>query len=197
MQDETNTQELKDRWELIENMLSAGRRKTESWGWVFVLWGVAYYVAIGWATWSNPMLAWPVTMIAAVIVIVIVQSRKRAREPETTIERTIGTIWGSLGMTMFLLFMAMGASHRMDSHVFVAVACAMLGMANATSGLILKWKMQLACAVVWWSAAVITCFSDAKQTAIVFLAAIFVCQICFGIYAMICESKRRHEAVHA
>ena len=42
-------QELKDRLSLIESMIAEGRRTTESWGWTFVFWGVAYYVAIAWA----------------------------------------------------------------------------------------------------------------------------------------------------
>ncbi len=44
--------ELKDRLNLIETMIAEGRRTTESWGWVFVLWGVAYYVAIAWSAWG-------------------------------------------------------------------------------------------------------------------------------------------------
>ena len=43
-------QELNDRLSLIESMIAEGRRTTESWGWTFVLWGVAYYIAIAWAT---------------------------------------------------------------------------------------------------------------------------------------------------
>jgi hypothetical protein len=30
--------ELKDRLNLIENMIAEGRRTTESWGWVLVFW---------------------------------------------------------------------------------------------------------------------------------------------------------------
>ena len=41
MQDHTTEQELKDRLSLIESMIAEGRRHTESWGWTFVLWGVA------------------------------------------------------------------------------------------------------------------------------------------------------------
>ena len=41
-------QDLKDRLSLIESMIAEGRRTTESWGWTFLLWGVAYYIAIGW-----------------------------------------------------------------------------------------------------------------------------------------------------
>ena len=45
MQDHTTEQELKDRLSLIESMIAEGRRTTESWGWTFVLWGVAYYIS--------------------------------------------------------------------------------------------------------------------------------------------------------
>jgi hypothetical protein len=197
MQEQTNTQEIKERLELIENMLSAGRRKTENWGWTFVLWGVAYYVAIVWAAWSKAGIAWAVTMITAAILTAAIASRKRTREPETTIGCAIGSIWMSLGISMFVLFMAMGLSHRIEQHVFVAIIGAMLGMANGISGLILKWKMQLACAIVWWVAAAAACFGDNNQSSIVFLVAIFLCQIVFGIYAMIRGSQRRHEAIHA
>ena len=46
----TEEQDLKDRLSLIETMIAEGRRTTESWGWTFVLWGVAYYVAIAWSS---------------------------------------------------------------------------------------------------------------------------------------------------
>ena len=184
-------QELKDRLSLIETMIGEGRRTTERWGWTFVLWGVAYFVAIAWSTWGSSNWAWPVTMIAAGVVTGIVASRTASSKPETTIGRAMGSIWIAMGISMFLLFMAMGISHRFEGHIFVAIIGAMLGMANATSSLILKWKAQFACAVVWWSAAVAACFGSASQTTIVFLAAIFLCQIVFGIYAMVCESRRR------
>ena len=50
-------QELKDRLSLIESMIAEGRRTTESWGWSFVFWGVAYYVAIAWAD-VGPQRRW-------------------------------------------------------------------------------------------------------------------------------------------
>jgi hypothetical protein len=52
--------------------------------------------------------------------------------------------------------------------------------------------------VVWWAAAVVACFASEAKTGIAFLAAIFFCQIVFGIYAMFCESHRRNQgATHA
>src|SRR5271155_2340410 len=181
MQEHSTEQELKDRLSVIESMIAEGRRHTESWGWTFVLWGVAYYIALGWSAWGHTAWAWPVTMLVAVIVTVVVASLKGGSHPETTLGRAIGSIWIALGVSMFLVFFALGLSGRLtDPHLFLAVVSAILGMANGASALILRWKAQFACAVVWWLTAVATCFGSEAQSTIVFLVAIFLCQIAFG-----------------
>ena len=192
-------QELKDRLSLIENMIAEGRRRTQSWGWTFLLWGVAYYVATAWAVWGRSDLAWPVTMIAAALVTVVAASRITRNRPETTLARSIIAVWIAMGISLFLVLMCLATSGRYEPHTFIAIVGAMLGTANATSGMILKWKMQLACAVVWWTAAGVACFGTESQTSIAFLTATFFCQIVFGIYAMVLESRRRRQsgAVHA
>ncbi len=182
--------ELKDRLNLIENMIAEGRRTTESWGWTFVLWGIAYYIAIAWSVWGRSSLAWPVTMIAASLVTGIVASRMSHDRPETTLGRAIGSVWIAMGISIFVLMVSLAFTGRLEEHSSVAIVGAILGMANAISGLILKWKMQIACAVAWWVAAVGACFGSENQSSIVFLVAIFFCQIVFGIYAMIRESQR-------
>jgi hypothetical protein len=183
--------ELKDRLSLIETMIAEGRRTTESWGWTFVLWGVAYFVAIGWSAIGNAQLAWPVTMIVSSVVMGILISRKRGSRPETTVGRAMSAIWIAMGVSMFMLLICLGISGRYDLHLFVAIVGTMLGMANATSSMILKWKMQFACSVVWWASAAVACFGTEVQTSIAFLVAIFFCQIVFGIYGMICEARER------
>ena len=199
MQQETTSQDLKERLALIETMIAEGRRTTESWGWTFVLWGVAYYVAMAWSTWGHSNLAWPVTMIAACVVMGALISRMTRSRPATTLGRAMSAIWIAVGTSMFVLLFSLALSGRYEPHVFVAIVGAMLGSTNAASSLILKWKMQFACAVVWWAAAVVACFGSATQTTAAFVAAIFFCQIVFGIYAMISESRRRLQggAVHA
>src|SRR5271170_7181294 len=173
MQNYATEKELKDRLGLIESTIAAGRRKTESWGWTFVLWGVAYYLAIAWSAWGHSTWAWPVTISVAVIVTVVVASLKVGKHPQTTLDRAIGSIWIALGISMFLLFLALGLSGRLtDQHLFVAVVSAILGMANGASALILRWKVQFACAVVWWAVAVTGCFVTDSQSIDVFLVAI-------------------------
>ena len=192
MQEHTTERELRDRLSLIESMIAEGRRNTESWGWTFVLWGVIYYVAIAWSAWGHSEWAWPVTILIAVIVTAVMASLKAGHHPETTLARAIGSIWIALGISMFLLFLALGLSGRLtDMHLFMAVISAILGMANGASALILRWKVQVACAVVWWLAAVATCFGNDTQSTIVFLAAIFLCQIVFGLYGVITEAQAR------
>lgn len=200
MPNHTTEQELKDRLSLIESMMAEGRRRTESWGWTFVLWGVAFYLAIAWSEWSHSAWAWPATMLIAVIVTVAVVSFKERKHPETTLGRAIGSIWTALGISMFLLFLALGLSGRLtDPHLFSAAVSAILGMANGASALILRWKVQLGCAIVWWAAAVASCFGSDVQSSIVFLVAIFLCQIVFGIYCAIAEAQghKRRGPVHA
>ena len=186
--------DLTERVRLIETMMAEGRRKTENWGWTFVLWGVAYYVATAWATWGKSNWAWPVTMIAAGVITGVVASRMSHGQAETTMGRAIGAIWASVGCTIFVLLMSLAYSGRYDTHVFVAIIGAMLGVANAASGIILKWRMQFACALVWLASAVIACFSSDNVTSVDFLAATFVGLIVFGVYAMICESRRRRQS---
>lgn len=189
-------QELKDRLQLIEQMITEGRRSTERWGWLFVFWGVAYYIAIAWATWGHSNIAWPVTMIAASVLCSVLAMRTMSRRPETTMGRAIAAVWIGMGISIFLLLMSLGAAGRYEPHTFLAIIGSVLGGANATSSIILKWRIQFGCAVVWWAAALIGVFGSETAGSIGFLAAIFVCQILFGIYGMVCEG-RKHGGAHA
>jgi hypothetical protein len=207
MQEETGTQDLRERLALIESMIAEGRRKTESWGWVFLLWGVAYSVAIAWSTrgrdlsvWSNGRtLAWPVTMVVAFVLTMIIAIRKGKGQPVTTVGRAIAAIWICAGVSMLLVFPALAISGRLDEHTFVSLVGAMLGAANGASGIILRWKWQVACAIVWWITSAAACFGSVAQLTVVFFLAIFLCQIVFGIYTMILEIRRRgtRGVVHA
>ena len=196
MQDRTTEQELRERLNLIESMIAEGRRHTESWGWTFVLWGVIYYLAMAWSEWNQSPWAWPVTVLVGVIVTVAVSFIKV--HPPTRLGRAIGSIWIALGITMTLLFPALALSGRLtDQHVFLAAISAILGMANGASALILRWKVQSVCAAVWWVAAVASCFGTEVQSTRVFLVAIFLCQIGFGVYGMIAEAQERKRRVPA
>ncbi|HWT65252.1 MAG TPA: hypothetical protein VN151_04000 [Terracidiphilus sp.] len=204
-------QDLNARLQLIEEMISEGRRSTQSWGWTFLLWGVAYYVAIFWAAWSvNPWSwpvnlfdgnhwAWPVTMFSTAVLTLVIGTRRNKGKPRLAIGRTISSIWFSIGISMLLLFPALSIAGRIDHHSFIAIVCAMLGVSNGACGMILRWPAELASACVWWCASIFACFGSEQQAVTVFLVAIFLCQFVFGAYAMLLEAReqRAHGAVHA
>ena len=193
MQEPVNEQELKDRLSLIENMMAEGRCSTESWGWSFLMWGVAYYIATAWASLGHSKWAWPVTMVAAGVITGVVGTRISQGHPETTLGRAVGSVWQVMGCTLFIVLVALSMSGRGDIHVIIAIIGGMLAVANGTSSLILKWKMQFACALVWLGAGVAGCFGSQDQAAIAFLVAVFFCQILFGIYAMTLDARRRRQ----
>ena len=200
----SDNQELRDRLSLIENIISEGRRSTQRWGWTFVLWGVVYYAAIAWANLGHSVRAWPVCSVVGMIATCAIAFGKHEPHPPTTIGRTIASIWIAMGISTFFLMFSLGLSGRyigasdgyqlvqwFDPHLFVAVVASMLGLTNAAMSMILRWKAQLLCAIVWWAAAMAGCFGTNQQAFVVFLVAIFLCQIVFGTYCMIAESRAR------
>ena len=199
MSDHFNEQELRDRLNVIESMIAEGRRNTQNWGWAFVLWGVAYYVAMAWSAWrAGAWWAWPVTMLAAAAVTIAIATSKAGDRPRTTLGRGIGSIWIATGISMFVLFFALSAGGLLtDPRLFAAIASAMLGVANGASAIMLRWRVQLVCAIVWWATAVAMCFVSGARSIIVFLAAIFLCQIVFGIYGMIAPGRKNDPRVPA
>jgi hypothetical protein len=191
--DAMETQELKDRLALIEHMMKAGRRSTEEWGWTFVLWGVAYFVAIGWSA-MGATYAWPITMVATCVLMAGILGRRR-RKPGSTMNRSLVGVWIALGVTMMTLMPALAISGRAaDAHGSIAVVCALLGMANGASGFVLKWRLQIVSACVWWVTAVVACFGSEMQALVVFMVAIFFCQIVFGIACMVAEARAARAA---
>ena len=192
MLDNSKEQELKNRLDLIERMISEGRRTTESWGWTFVLWGAVFYAAFAWSTWGHGAWAWPITVCFGVVLTILIVSFKRRHAARTALGKTILAIWIALTVSFCVLLPALSASGRLaDPHVFMAIVSGILGLANGASAMILRWRLQLACAIVWWIAAIATCFGSDAQSTIVFLGAIFLCQIVFGVYGMIAGAQQR------
>jgi hypothetical protein len=190
-------QELRDRLNLIETMIAEGRRTTESWGWMFVLWGVAYYIAIAWSAWGNhASQAWNITMTGAMIVTFgtvawRMSRRKQRSQPATHLGRAVIAVWIAVGLSFMVLLPSLGIGGRSNSNLVVAVIGTLLGTANAASSVILKWKLQFACAVIWWALTVVSCLGTQLQSFVALLVANFLCQIVFGIYGMIAEARER------
>lgn len=191
-------QELTERLALIESMMQQGRKSTEYWGWNFLLWGVAYLVATAWSSLlpgaGGRQLAWPVTMIMAAALTALIARRRLRHQPRTERTRGIMATWIAVGCGIFVYCLPVAYSGHWDLHSSMAAIEVLLGAAHLASGITLRWPVQMTVGVLWWAAAVASCFVSANGVGIAFLGATFVCQIGFGLYLMVRESQAKARA---
>jgi hypothetical protein len=198
--------ELAERLALIESMMREGRRTTEYWGWDFLLWGIAYFVAVAWSSLlpqaGGPLLAWPVTMIFAVLLTIAIARRRLRNRPRTEKSRALQAVWTAMGCGIFVFAFPVAFSGHWQAQSFMAAIEVMLGIAHVASGIFARWTMQIVVGALWWAAAIASCFLNGNSIAYVFLGATLVCNIGFGIYLMIRENRdkakaRANEVQHA
>lgn len=193
-----NERDINERLALIESMMQAGRKSTEYWGWNFLLWGIAYFVAVAWSSLlpgaGGPLLAWPITMIFAVLLTVGIARRRTRNMPRTEKSRALQAIWTAMGLGIFVFAFPVAWSGHFQAQSFMAGIEAMLGIAHVASGSFLRWPLQIVVGAAWWVAAIASCFVKGNGIGYVFLAATFVCNIGFGIYLMIRESRDKARA---
>jgi hypothetical protein len=185
--------ELTERIALIESMMQAGRKSTEYWGWNFLLWGIAYLVAVAWSSFlpdtGGRWLAWPVTMIFAVLLTIGIARRRTRNQPRTEKSRALQAIWTAVGFGIFVFAFPVAWSGHFQAQSFIAAIEVMLSIAHVASGSFLRWPLQMVIGALWWAAAMASCFVSENGIAYVFLVGTFVCNIGFGIYLMIRESR--------
>jgi hypothetical protein len=188
-----NDHELTERIVLIESMMRAGRKSTEYWGWNFLLWGIAYFVAVAWSSLlpeaGGRWLAWPVTMIFAVLLTIGIARRRTRNKPRSEKSRALQAIWTAMGLGIFVFAFPVAWSGHFQAQSFMAAIEVMLGIAHVGSGIFLRWQTQIVVGALWWAAAIASCLVSGNGVAYVFLAATLVCNIGFGIYLMIRESR--------
>jgi hypothetical protein len=188
-------QEASEQLALIESMIREGRKTTSYWGWVFVLWGVAYFIAMAWGsalvTAGTAIWAWPVTMTVTGLATGFISHWRNKGNPQTTKSRAIGGVWMAVGWGICLFAFPIILAHRFgDGHAFVGAIEILLGVANISSGFLLRWKLQTAVGLIWWTAALVTEVTQGGlYLGIAFIAATLICNIGFGSYLMVMEAR--------
>jgi hypothetical protein len=103
-------------------------------------------------------------------------------------------VWIAMGLSLWIYGMGAGIGAGIANHFwlpsYVAPILIFIGMANAISAIILRWKVQGAVAAIWWVGGFATFFADQKQSIAIFLTATFFGMILFGLYAMAQERQR-------
>jgi hypothetical protein len=187
-----NRDDLVERVALMESMISEGRRSTARWGWVFVMWGLLYFAATGWTMYlPHPNFAWPVCVTVG-IAAGIVRGVRRGRSGEVlnARSRSILAVWQMVGAAVTLFCFSGAIAHHADGVVYVAAILFFIGLAHATSAVILRWPVQGAVAAMWWGCGIATMFVSSQSAMLaIFLTASFFGMILFGLYAMMLERR--------
>ncbi len=193
--------ELLNRLSLMERMVQDGRRSTSYHGWMFLLWGIGYAVAIGWVYYlPKPILAWPVTMTLTAIACVVIGRVKDKGQPCTAKSRALGGIWMATGCSIFIL--AFGSAFSVHGwsqpQAMMAGIEILLGLAHASSSFTLRWRIQFGVALLWWACGVASFYADAAMLLPILLVATVIGNFAFGIYLMMLEARdSRGRALHA
>jgi hypothetical protein len=184
--------DLLQRVALMEAMVGEGRRATTRSGWVFLMWGLIYFAAMGWMLFlPAAAFAWPVCIVVGVAIVIAVKTRqKRAGAVENTRSRSVEAVWIAMGTAVSLFVVMAIVTNRAGDATYVAAILFMVGMAHAASALMLRWVAQGLAAAVWWGCGIATFFLTTEvETISLFLAAAFFGMVLFGLYAMMLERR--------
>ena len=195
----TGREELLQRVALMEQMIAEGRRTTGRYGWIFVMWGLIYIAAMGWVGYlPYKNLAWPVCVLVGIAVHVVAKRRQRVEGVNRKNPRThsIESVWKAMGTAVMLFSFACIAGHSVTEPMFFSAMMFMVGLAHATSALILRWVAQGVAAAIWWGAGIAALFFTApEQLYVSFMLATLFGMVLFGLYAMALERRRSGEGV--
>lgn len=189
----TTRDDLVQRLALMEQMIAEGRKSTARFGWIFVMWGIIYFVAMGWVVLLPfKQWAWPVCVTVGILAgIVRVRRMRAAGIGENQRTRSIGAVWQAMCVAIILYVIALGVSGHGDQPAYYAAVLFFVGLAHATSAGILRWRAQGLVAFIWWGCgAALFFFKTQNEVIAIFLAAAFFGMILFGLYAMWLERKR-------
>ena len=190
----TTRDDLLQRVALMELMIAEGRQSTARFGWIFVLWGLVDLAGMGWQILRPSYWVWPVTICSGLILqfVVIALRRRSGTWCSTTAKsRSISAVWGMMGAATSLYCFTGIFRHHADDISYIAAVFMFVGLAHATSAIILRWGVQGFVAGIWWAGG-IACFfvPSENDLLLIFILEMLFGMVLFGLYAMWLERQR-------
>src|SRR5450631_2057188 len=190
----TNRDELLQRVALMELMIAEGRQSTARCGWIFVLWGLVDIFGMGWQIYKPSYWVWPVTIGCGFILqgILIALRRSNGTWCNTTLRsRSISAVWSMMGLATSLYCFTGIFRHHTAGVAYFAAILMFVGLAHATSAMILRWGVQGFVAAGWWAGGVACFFVPAQIYLLyIFIAEMLFGMVGFGLYSMWLERQR-------
>jgi hypothetical protein len=92
------------------------------------------------------------------------------------------------------MLVAASPSGLIAPRLFVALILLLLGSANMASGIVLRWRAQMAVGAVWWVASLVQVYAPPAVSAWFFAGTALVCEVGFGAWLM---ARERREGARA
>jgi hypothetical protein len=193
-EDRITREDLIQRVALMENMIAEGRQSTARFGWLFVLWGVIEIAGMAWQGNEAPSKwIWPVTVAVGLILQFagFALRRNRGIACSTNLKaRSIGAVWSMMGLAASLYCFTGTFLHDAGQISFFAAIFMLVGLAHATSAVILRWAAQGFVAAVWWAGGLAAFLVPREYDSSLFMAEMVFGMVGFGLYAMWLDRRR-------
>jgi hypothetical protein len=178
----------------MEEMIAEGRRNTGRFGWIFVLWGLVCLSGIGGSyLLPHSYWVWPIVIASgfAIQFIGIAMHRRSGHWSSENIKsRSVTAVWRMMGIAIILYAAPAIATHTIHQIAYIAAIFMFLGMAHATSAMILRWGAQGMVAGLWWAGGIATYFVPRDYVIVIYTVEMVFCMVLFGVYAMWLERRR-------
>jgi len=191
--------DLVQRVALMESMIAEGRRNTGRFGWIFILWGLVCLSGIGGSCLlPHSYWVWPIIITSgfAIQFLGIAMHRRSGNWPSENLKsRSVGAVWRMMGIAIILYAAPATVTHTIHQIAYIAAIFMFLGMAHATSAVILRWRAQGMVAGLWWAGGVATYFVPRDYVIAIYVVEMVCCMVLFGVYAMWLERRRAAAAL--
>jgi hypothetical protein len=187
--------DLVARLDLMEAMIAEGRQATARCGWIFVLWGLVDLMGMTLQRmYPQRMWNWPVAICMGWLLqcagFYWQRRRGEYKFRANTKGRALAAIWGMMGVTLTLYCFTGMFTHHGDRAYFSAIFM-IIGMAHATSAIVLRWRAQGAVAALWWAGGVAVFFIPLTRhwPETIFTLEMLFGMVFFGLYMMFLERR--------
>ncbi len=150
----TNEQAL----EVIKGMIEKTKEKQNYTGFYHLLWGilvsfaiVAMYILIEFDLFKLIGFLWALIGLGGAITSIVYSKKTFSKQGVVKYpDLGLGSIWTGIMISMFLVTFIFPYLNAYKWHVIYTMVCMLMGIANVSTGILIKQKMSLINGILWW-----------------------------------------------
>ena len=128
------------------------------WGWAVLIGAVVHYLLLALTTFMHPYLVWPVLILGAMIITLVVFRKRHGQATNKThLERLIGQVWLGMGAAIFFVI-ALGILGKMTFTQVYPILIMLYGLATFAAGAVLKYRPLMIGGAICWPLALVASF---------------------------------------